>query len=260
VSWPDGRRGALSVTFDNLGEAAEIQLGADPELGEHESVTRSLPLVLEVLERHGVPATFFVEGLNAEVYPDALRRIDRAGHEVAYHAWCHEQWGELSPDEEGENLRRGMEALGGLGLEPRGFRPPGGETSERTLELLHEAGFTYVSPAGERAGAGVVPFRWPEVDAFHVLPVFEEQRKEILGDSEAGGVEAVREHLLGAVRRVADEGGHAVLVLHNGMIEMEDEVVDELLGEARNRHDAGDLWLARCDEMANWMNENLPDG
>jgi peptidoglycan/xylan/chitin deacetylase (PgdA/CDA1 family) len=247
---------ALSVTFDNLGEAAELQLGADPPEGEHESVTRSLPRVLDLLERHGVRATFFCEGLNAERYPEALREIASRGHEVAYHAWCHETWGELDAVREEENLRRGHEALGRLGLDPVGFRPPGGELSESSLELLADTGFGYVSPAGEEAQAGgtvVLPFRWPEVDAFHVLPVFEEQRAELLGKGDAGGLEAIREHLLGAMERVADEGGYAALVLHNGMIEMEDELVDELLAEATRRAKAGDLWLARCDEVADRM-------
>ena len=241
---------ALSVTFDNLGEAAELQLGADPPDGEHESVTRSLPLVLEALDRHGVHATFFCEGLNAERYPDALREIASRGHEVAYHAWCHEQWGELDPAQEEENLRRGAEAFRGLDLDLRGFRPPGGEVSEQTTELLREAGFAYVSPAGSHAEPGVLPFRWEEVDAFHVLPVFEEQRRELLGSPEAGGLDAIREHMVGAVRRVANEGGYAALVLHSGMIEMEDELVDELLAEASRRAREGDLWLARCDEVA----------
>jgi Polysaccharide deacetylase len=242
---------SLSITFDNLGEAAEIQLGSEPEqLGEHESVTRSLPMVLEALDRHGVSATFFVEGLNTEHYPDALREIDGRGHEVAYHAWCHEQWHELGREEEAQNLRRGMEALSGLGLKPSGFRPPGGRTNDRTMELLREAGFSYISPAGEGAGAGVIPFRWPEVDAFHVLPVFEEQRRELLGDGEPGGVEAIREHMLAGIARAAEDGSHTALVLHNGMIEMEAELVDELLAEARRRAEAGDLWVARCDEVA----------
>jgi peptidoglycan/xylan/chitin deacetylase (PgdA/CDA1 family) len=241
---------ALSVTFDNLGEAAEIQLGSEEATGDHESVTRSLPIVLELLERHGVEATFFCEGLNAEVYPDALREIASRGHEVAYHAWCHEQWGELSPDEERNNLRRGAAAFRDLGFDLHGFRPPGGEITERTMQLLQEEGFSYVSPAGSRERPGVLPFRWEEVDAFHVLPVFEEQRRELLGSEEAGGVEAIREHLLGGVRRVAEEGGYAALVLHNGMIEMEQAVVEELLAEASRRADIGDLWLARCDEVA----------
>lgn len=241
---------ALSVTFDNLGEAAELQLGADPPEGEHESVTRSLPLVLDALERHGVHATFFCEGLNAERYPEALREIADRGHEVAYHAWCHEQWGELDPEQEEENLRRGAEAFRNLGLDLRGFRPPGGEVSERTTELLRDAGFSYVSPAGSHAEPGVLPFRWEEVDAFHVLPVFEEQRRELLGSAEAGGLDAIREHMAGAVRRVARDGGYAAIVLHNGMFEMEDELVDELLAEASRRAGEGDLWLARCDEVA----------
>jgi len=241
---------ALSVTFDNLGEAAELQLGADPPEQPHESVTRSLPQVLDLLERHGVHATFFCEGLNAERYPEALREIASRGHEVAYHAWCHEQWGELTPQEEEENLRRGAEAFRGLGLDLRGFRPPGGETSDRTADLLREAGFSYVSPAGSHVRAEVLPFRWEEVDAFHVLPVFEEQRRELLGSPEAGGVDAIREHLLGAVRRVAEGGGYAAVVLHNAMIEMESEVVDELLSEAVRRAEAGDLRLARCDEVS----------
>jgi peptidoglycan/xylan/chitin deacetylase (PgdA/CDA1 family) len=87
---------ALSVTFDNLGEAAELELGLWPEgkaLGGHPSVARTLPRLLNLLEQAGVRATFFVEGLNAELYPDALRSIAAAGHEVACHAWRHEQWG-----------------------------------------------------------------------------------------------------------------------------------------------------------------------
>jgi len=52
------------------------------------------------------------------------------------------------------------------------------------------------------------------------------------------------------VRRVAEEGGFAALVLHNGMIEMEAEVVEELLAEASRRAQQGDIRLARCDEIA----------
>ena len=50
--WPDGRRAAVSLTFDNLGEAAEIQLGlrrADDQRGGHWSVVVRLPIVLEEL-------------------------------------------------------------------------------------------------------------------------------------------------------------------------------------------------------------------
>jgi hypothetical protein len=47
-SWgPDNRRAAVSITFDNLGEAADLERGLWPKdkpLGQHSSVTHSLPV------------------------------------------------------------------------------------------------------------------------------------------------------------------------------------------------------------------------
>jgi peptidoglycan/xylan/chitin deacetylase (PgdA/CDA1 family) len=59
----------VAVTFDNLGEAAELERGQWPEgepLGRHFSVCEALPRLLEALREAGLHATFFVEGLNAE--------------------------------------------------------------------------------------------------------------------------------------------------------------------------------------------------
>src|SRR3954452_10409384 len=94
--------GVLALTFDNLGEAAELEMGALPTgapLGHHETALEVLPRLLGQLEDRELAATFFVEGLNAEIFPDLLREIDGAGHEVAFHAWRHERWGELSTAE-----------------------------------------------------------------------------------------------------------------------------------------------------------------
>jgi peptidoglycan/xylan/chitin deacetylase (PgdA/CDA1 family) len=100
---PDGRRAAVSVTFDNLGEAAALERGLWPEdepLGRHFSVKGTLPRILDTLEELGLRATFFVEGLNAELYPDALLEIANSGHELGYHGWRHEYWPNLSPSKE----------------------------------------------------------------------------------------------------------------------------------------------------------------
>src|SRR4051794_8312304 len=110
----------IALTFDNLGEAAEIQLGAEPdERGRHFSVTEVLPRLLDALAERELRATFFVEGLNAELYPDALREIAGRGHEVGYHAWCHEEWGALDGEAQADNLRRGAEAFEKLELRAR---------------------------------------------------------------------------------------------------------------------------------------------
>src|SRR3954463_3462492 len=75
---PDGRRAAVSVTFDNLGEAMDLAIGAWPEdapVGQHYSITEVLPKILELLDRQGIRCTYFAEGWSAEVYPDALRAL-----------------------------------------------------------------------------------------------------------------------------------------------------------------------------------------
>ena len=163
----------VSVTFDNLGEAAELERGTWPEgqaLGEHFSVRECLPELLGVLAAEDLRATFFVEGLNGELYPDALAGVAAAGHEVACHGWRHEPWAEV--EGERELLARARDALGG----PVGFRPPGGRLTARTPALLGELGFGYCSPAGERAGRlgglAVLPFRWRLIDAYFYLPHF----------------------------------------------------------------------------------------
>ena len=177
------RAGAVGLTFDNLGEVAELHRGqwpADAPLGRHASVTRTLPRILSLLGEAGARATFFVEGLNAELYPDALRKIDAAGHEVAFHGWQHERWADLDPAAERASLDRGVAALDALGLRPVGFRPPGGELTPASTGLLREYGFEYVSPVGTavevRDGLVVLPFRWELVDAFYYLPHFGDLR------------------------------------------------------------------------------------
>jgi peptidoglycan/xylan/chitin deacetylase (PgdA/CDA1 family) len=175
------RAGAsVSLTFDNLGEVTALARGEWPAgapLGRHWSVTTALPRILAVLAEAGVEATFFVEGLNAELYPDTLRELAAAGHEVGLHGWRHEPWAELDPGRERELLERGVLALDRLGLRPVSFRPPGGDLTPASLGLLRELGFEYVSPAGEEVlskdGITVIPFRWELVDAWYYLPTFD---------------------------------------------------------------------------------------
>src|SRR3954454_16847201 len=206
--------GLVSGTFDNLGEAAEIEGGTWPDdqpLGEHFSIVDILPRLLERLAAHDVQATFFVEGLNAEINPRALARIREGGHEVPCHAWRHENWGALDAERERELLERCRAALG-----PAGFRPPGGQLTERTPALLRELGFAYASPAGERAGVldGVpmLPFRWRLIDAYFLLPHFAGLRERNGDPSDPLPPSALRDAVLRAIDD--HDEGHLALLFH----------------------------------------------
>ena len=210
------RAGAtVALTFDNLGEVTALQRGEWPAgapLGKHWSVTRALPRILTALAAADVQATFFVEGLNAELYPDTLREIAALGHEVGLHGWRHEPWSTLEPDRERELLERGVAAFAALGLRPVSFRPPGGDLTAASLDLLREVGFRYVSPAGEQVveadGLTVIPFRWELVDAWYYLPTFG-------GPPESSAFRA-------AMIDALDGGGQVTLIFHPFLLDSDD--------------------------------------
>ena len=77
-----------------------------------------VPRLLRLLERRAVPATFFVPGYTAERWPDAVRAIRDAGHEIAHHGYLHESSRGATPAEEEARLLRGPG-----GARPRGRRP-----------------------------------------------------------------------------------------------------------------------------------------
>jgi hypothetical protein len=257
AGWPGGAGGALSLSFDNLGEAAEIELGAisAKQAGEHFTVTRVLPSLLGALGERDLAATFFVEGLNAELYPDALKSIATAGHELAYHAWRHEQWGELGATAQAANLARGLEAFGSLGLAPRGMRPPGGQLGAGGLRVLREAGFRYCSPAGAGVsasdGVAVLPFQWQHVDASCVLPPLAPLRERIQGSPDPLDAGAFLAHLNGEIDRLEGEGGFSAIVLHLFMLDwLGEDRLAALLDRLATAVREGRLWVAPCADIA----------
>jgi len=246
----------VSVTFDNLGEAAELERGTWPEgkpLGEHFSVRESLPQLQGMLAAEGVRATFFVEGLNGELYADALAGLAAAGHETACHGWRHEPWAELDPERERELLGRAHAALGA----PAGFRPPGGRLTAHSAGLLSELGFAYASPAGERAGRlgglAMLPFRWRLIDAYFYVPHFGALRSANGDPEEPMAPAALRDAVLGALDEHVRGDGHLVLLFHPFLLSVGPDAVSavaEALSRVGELTRAGDLRCLRRDEAA----------
>jgi peptidoglycan/xylan/chitin deacetylase (PgdA/CDA1 family) len=104
-----------------------------------------LPRILAMLERRGLPATFFFPGLTAERWPGAVDRVLAAGHEVALHGYTHRTPTALPPDEQLAELERGMATLVRAGARPTGYRAPLWSTTAITLSALGRFGLRYDS-------------------------------------------------------------------------------------------------------------------
>src|SRR3954453_13595136 len=88
--WPNGARCAVSLSFDNFGEAFDLlRYGhAGGALADGVYATRrGIERVLDLLDRYRIPATFFLEGWNVRKYAPFAREIAKRGHEVAAHGW-----------------------------------------------------------------------------------------------------------------------------------------------------------------------------
>lgn len=258
--WPLGNRAALSLSFDNLGEAAEVQLGARPmpegPIGDHFTAVETLPKILAALTSRFLKATFFVEGVNADLYFDALLTLSLRGHEIGYHAWCHEDWAGLSAAEQADNLARGLAAFERFSLGTTGMRPPGGLLGEDGLEAIRDAGLAYCSPAGREPshsdGLAVVPFEWRHVDAACVLPPLAAVRERMTGSPDP--IEPARfvEYVGGEIDRLVAAGGHLCLVLHPFMVEqwMGHDLLGALLDRIEEAAKFEDVWVAPCGRVA----------
>lgn len=112
-------------------------------------VVRNTRAVLDLLDEHGVHATFFVLGWVAERDPGLVREIQGRGHEVACHGYAHELIYEIGPARFREDLRRARTLLEDIcGEAMKGYRAPSfSVTSESlwALDIIIEEGFIYDS-------------------------------------------------------------------------------------------------------------------
>jgi polysaccharide deacetylase family protein (PEP-CTERM system associated) len=105
--------------------------------------------ILELLDRAGVRATMFVLGKFAEKYPDVVREIHIAGHEVACHGYNHTEIFKQSEQAFREDVRRSRDLLEqATGQRVAGYRAPEFSMVSETLwalTVLAEEGFAYDS-------------------------------------------------------------------------------------------------------------------
>lgn len=109
-------------------EEATVYLTFDD--GPHPEAT---PYVLDVLQKHGIKATFFLLGKNAERYPDLVQRIRTEGHAVGNHGMNHLNGWTTGLEDYLKDVEEGKKATGSSL-----FRPPYGRLGLKQYWKLNE--------------------------------------------------------------------------------------------------------------------------
>jgi peptidoglycan/xylan/chitin deacetylase (PgdA/CDA1 family) len=268
-SWPGDARAACAVTFDVDAESAilavDTRFAARASTMSHQAYGPKVgvPRLLDVLERAGVRATFFVPGFTARRYPDTVRRIVAAGHEVGWHNDLHEPPYSLSEAEERAILELGAEVLEPLaGSRPRGYRAPWWELNERTPELLAASGYAYDSSLMDDD----VPYRLATAAGTLIeLPVHwsldDWEQYAFLPEPDIGRLielpAKVLELWTGELDAMRDEGCLLVVTMHPFLSgrPARAKALAEFLARARDR---GDVWLACAGEIAEHAEATIP--
>ncbi len=97
--------------------------------------------ILEALEKGKVRATFFTVQFWAEKYPEYLKKIDAAGHEIGTHSATHSYMSRLSEQEIRGELASSCEAIEKItGKKVELFRPPYGDYDDLLIDTCNALG------------------------------------------------------------------------------------------------------------------------
>lgn len=152
IKWKNGKRIAVMLAFDLDAETMWTTRG-DGNADHITNLSRGaygpkqgVPRILDMLDRHGVKATFFIPGIIAEKYPLVVKEISDRGHEIGFHGYLHEEFTTTTYEEENETMVRcGKLIYEMTGQKIAGHRAPGGVIHDYSLRLFLEHGYIYSS-------------------------------------------------------------------------------------------------------------------
>jgi peptidoglycan/xylan/chitin deacetylase (PgdA/CDA1 family) len=265
--WKDGARCAVALSFDADHETFEMGSGGQAigrlawgEFGRRVGV----PRILALLERHAVPATFFVPAVSALIDPGEPRRIAAAGHEIGVHGWIHENNSLLDYETERGLMLRARDTLARLsGRDPVGLRSANWDTSLNTVRIVSEMGLLYDSSLmadeepyellldGAPTGVVEIPVEWLRDDAVYLL--FNRNPATRPYTTPEGVLEIFRREFDAAY----EDRSVFQLVMHPFVIGYRSRIwiLDEIIRHARAR---GDVWFATHAEVATYARDHAP--
>lgn len=95
-------------------------------------------ILLDILAKYNIKTTFFMTGGWIEKYPDDVKRIYEAGHDLANHSENHKQMSTLSAAQCQEEIQKAHDKVKSLtGIDMNLFRPPYGEYNNQLVEVAN---------------------------------------------------------------------------------------------------------------------------
>lgn len=115
----------------------QIALSFDAAWGNEETSK-----LLEILAAHNIKATFFLTGGWVNAYPEDVKKIAAAGHDVGNHSENHKNMSQLSEKEQKDEIMSVHEKVKALtGIDMNLFRPPYGDYNSELILTAKSCGY-----------------------------------------------------------------------------------------------------------------------
>ena len=268
AKWPNGARAAVLLSFDVDNETIALRFGeanaGSLSMGQYGS-RQGLGRVVKLLDRHRIPASFFIPSVSLQIAPEMAATIKQSGrHEFGVHGWIHELNTTLPDSAERALLTKAIAELTRLtGTKPTGYRAPSWNFSPNTLSILRDLGFRYESSlmADERAyellqdgqptGLVELPVEWILDDA----PLFDPRGERYSPPREVARV------WMDEFDKAYEEGTMLVLTMHPHIVGHRSRIVAlEMLIAHIQSKGAGRVWWATHGEVAEYVRKEAKLG
>lgn len=118
-------------------EKKQIALSFDAAWGNEDTQS-----ILDTLAKHDVKVTFFMTGGWVESYPEDVKRICQAGHDLGNHSQTHPNMSQLSAQDQEKELMQVHQKVKELtGVEMNLFRPPYGDYDNQVIQTAYACGY-----------------------------------------------------------------------------------------------------------------------
>ena len=118
-------------------EKPQVALSFDAAWGNEDTQT-----ILDILAAHNVKVTFFMTGGWVEKYPEDVKKIAAAGHDLGNHSENHKNMSQLSASQQKEEIMKVHEKVKELtGVDMNLFRPPYGDYNSQLILTAKSCGY-----------------------------------------------------------------------------------------------------------------------